>query len=83
MIRAAIVGLGWWGKQLIEAAQAYGAPVRFIRGVTFEPLFRDEVVLANERSPAAGRPPAPSGFGRVHVPEASTTPPSTQSAQAG
>src|SRR4051794_31840657 len=26
------------------------------------------------RSPAAGRPPAPSGFGRVHVPEASSAP---------
>ncbi len=37
MLKAAVIGLGWWGKQLIEAAQAYGAPVEFVRGVTFEP----------------------------------------------
>jgi predicted dehydrogenase len=36
MLNAAMIGLGWWGKQLIEASQAYGAPVRFSRGVTFE-----------------------------------------------
>ena len=27
MLNAAVIGLGWWGKQLIETAQAYGAPV--------------------------------------------------------
>ena len=37
MLNAAIVGLGWWGKKLVEAARDYGAPVRFSRGVTYEP----------------------------------------------
>jgi predicted dehydrogenase len=36
MLNAAVIGLGWWGKQLVEAAKAFGAPVNFTRGVTFE-----------------------------------------------
>jgi len=36
MLNAGMIGLGWWGKQLIEAAQAVGAPVKFTRGATFE-----------------------------------------------
>lgn len=37
MINAAIIGLGWWGKRLVEAARDVGAPIRFSRGVTLEP----------------------------------------------
>jgi len=37
MLNAAIVGLGWWGKNLVKAARDFGAPIRFVRGVTLEP----------------------------------------------
>src|SRR6476659_9906344 len=37
MITTAIVGLGWWGKTLVKAAHDFGAPLRFVRGVTLEP----------------------------------------------
>src|SRR3974390_2662277 len=37
MINTAIVGLGWWGKTLVKAARDFGAPIRFVRGVTLEP----------------------------------------------
>jgi predicted dehydrogenase len=41
MLDAAIIGLGWWGKRLIQAAQGSGL-IRFARGVTLEPdLARD------------------------------------------
>jgi predicted dehydrogenase len=37
MLNTAIVGLGWWGKRLVEAARDFGAPIRFVRGVSLEP----------------------------------------------
>jgi predicted dehydrogenase len=37
MINTAIIGLGWWGKTLVKAARDFGAPLRFVRGVTLEP----------------------------------------------
>jgi len=37
MIDTAIVGLGWWGRTLVQAARDFGAPLRFTRGVTLEP----------------------------------------------
>jgi len=37
MINTAIVGLGWWGKNLVKSAREFGAPLRFTRGVTLEP----------------------------------------------
>jgi predicted dehydrogenase len=37
MINTAIVGLGWWGKNLVKAAREFGAPLKFARGVTLEP----------------------------------------------
>jgi predicted dehydrogenase len=41
MLDAAIIGLGWWGKRLIQAAQGSDL-IRFARGVTLEPdLARD------------------------------------------
>jgi predicted dehydrogenase len=37
MINTAIVGFGWWGKTLVKAARDFGAPLRFVRGITLEP----------------------------------------------
>jgi len=37
MLDTAIVGLGWWGRTLVQAARDFGAPLRFTRGVTLEP----------------------------------------------
>jgi predicted dehydrogenase len=37
MLNTAIVGLGWWGKNLVKAARDVGAPIKFVRGVTLEP----------------------------------------------
>jgi predicted dehydrogenase len=37
MLNTAIVGLGWWGKTLVKAARDFGAPIKFVRGVTLEP----------------------------------------------
>jgi predicted dehydrogenase len=37
MLNTAIIGLGWWGKTLVKAAHDFGAPIRFVRGVTLEP----------------------------------------------
>jgi len=37
MLNTAIVGLGWWGKNLVKAARDIGAPMKFVRGVTLEP----------------------------------------------
>lgn len=37
MLNTAIIGLGWWGKTLVNAARDFGAPIRFVRGVTLEP----------------------------------------------
>ena len=33
MIRAAIVGLGWWGKTVVESAEGSDA-IRFVAGAT-------------------------------------------------
>jgi len=37
MINAAIVGLGWWGRNLVEAVQGKSGRIRFVHGVTKEP----------------------------------------------
>jgi len=34
MIDAAIIGLGWWGKNIVNAVQAKSERLRFIRGVS-------------------------------------------------
>src|SRR5437870_1495175 len=34
MIRAAIVGLGWWGKTLVEAVQQDSREIHFVAGTT-------------------------------------------------
>src|ERR1043165_1614647 len=36
MLHAAMVGLGWWGKELVRAAR-HSKLIRFTRGVTLEP----------------------------------------------
>ena len=36
MLNAAMIGLGWWGKELVRAARG-SALLRFRRGVTLEP----------------------------------------------
>ena len=37
MINTAIIGLGWWGKNLVKAARDFGAPLNFTRAVSLEP----------------------------------------------
>src|SRR5262245_59559494 len=34
MIKAAIVGMGWWGRTLVEAVQPDSAVIRFVAGTT-------------------------------------------------
>ena len=34
MIHAAIVGMGWWGRTLVESVQADGDAIRFVAGAT-------------------------------------------------
>jgi predicted dehydrogenase len=42
MINAAVIGLGRWGKNIVEAVQGKSKRLRFIRGVSKEPeLVRD------------------------------------------
>ena len=36
MLNAAMIGLGWWGKELVSSARG-SALMRFTRGVTLEP----------------------------------------------
>jgi predicted dehydrogenase len=41
MLNAAMIGLGWWGKRLVQSVQG-SSQIRFARGVTLEPeLARD------------------------------------------
>jgi predicted dehydrogenase len=37
MLNAAIIGLGWWGKELVRSVQGRSPLIRFTRGVTLEP----------------------------------------------
>jgi predicted dehydrogenase len=37
MINAAIIGLGWWGKTIVDAVQGKSEKIRFIHGVSHEP----------------------------------------------
>ena len=42
MINAAVIGLGRWGKNIVDAVQGKSKRLRFIRGVSKEPeLVRD------------------------------------------
>ena len=37
MINAAIIGLGWWGKNIVNAVQGKSEKIRFVHGVSHEP----------------------------------------------
>ena len=37
MVNAAIIGLGWWGKNLVDAVQGKSERLRFVHGVSKEP----------------------------------------------
>src|SRR6476469_9055352 len=37
MLNAAIIGLGWWGSELVRSVQGTSPLIRFSRGVTLEP----------------------------------------------
>lgn len=37
MLKAAIIGLGWWGKNLVNAVQGKSERIRFVHGVSKEP----------------------------------------------
>lgn len=45
MLNAAIVGMGWWGKVLVESVQGKSDAIRFVHGVTYEP--EDIIDFAN------------------------------------
>ncbi len=47
MIRVGIVGLGWWGKRLLEAAQPASDRLRFVHAVSPRPDLRREVADAH------------------------------------
>jgi predicted dehydrogenase len=46
MIRAGIVGLGWWGKRLLEAARPAGDRIRFVHAVSPRPELRRDLADA-------------------------------------
>lgn len=37
MINVAIIGLGWWGKNIVNAVQGKSGKIRFVHGVSHEP----------------------------------------------
>lgn len=37
MINAAVIGLGWWGRHLVECVQGSSERIRFVRGVDIAP----------------------------------------------
>ncbi|MGA7331598.1 MAG: Gfo/Idh/MocA family oxidoreductase, partial [Pseudolabrys sp.] len=48
MINAAVIGLGRWGKNIVDAVQGKSKRLRFIRGVSKEPeLVRDFAAAKN------------------------------------
>lgn len=47
MIRAGIVGLGWWGKRLLESARSAGEHIRFVHAVSPRPDLRRGIAEAH------------------------------------
>jgi predicted dehydrogenase len=47
MIRAGMVGLGWWGKRLLEAARPAGERIQFVHAVSPRPEVRRDVAEAH------------------------------------
>jgi hypothetical protein len=37
MVKAAIVGLGWWGKNIVNSVQGKTERLHFVRGISKEP----------------------------------------------
>lgn len=51
MIRAAIVGLGWWGRNLVNAVRDHPEQIRFTTAHTLSNILRSVAVFeAIERS---------------------------------
>jgi len=48
MLNAAIVGLGWWGRNILEAVQGKSERIRFVHAVTKEPDAARDLVKAKE-----------------------------------
>jgi predicted dehydrogenase len=42
MLNAAVIGLGWWGKELVRSVQSTSEFIRFSRAVTLEPSSAQE-----------------------------------------
>jgi predicted dehydrogenase len=47
MLNAAVIGLGWWGQQLVKAAEG-SRQIKFTRAVTLEPELAREFVAAHQ-----------------------------------
>ena len=47
MLNAGIVGLGWWGRNIVQAVQGKSERIRFIHAVTKEPESVQDLVRAN------------------------------------
>lgn len=47
MLNAAIVGLGWWGRNIVNAIQGASERLRFVHGVTKEPEAAQELARAH------------------------------------
>jgi predicted dehydrogenase len=47
MLNAAVIGLGWWGKELVRSVQDRSEFIRFSRAVTLEPGSAREFAAAN------------------------------------
>ena len=48
MIHAALVGLGWWGRQHLESVQGKSARLRYLRAVTLEPEAAADLVSRHD-----------------------------------
>jgi predicted dehydrogenase len=46
MLNAAIIGLGWWGKELVRSVQGRSDLIRISRGVTLEPELAKDFAAA-------------------------------------
>jgi hypothetical protein len=53
VLNAAIVGLGWWGKELVRSVQGSSKRIRFVRGVTLESDLARELAGRSRASPSA------------------------------
>ena len=48
MIKAAIVGMGWWGRTLVESASSASRSINFVAGATqFTDMMRGHPLIAD------------------------------------